>query len=285
MYRTFPGATQSNGYSTADQQVDAGWGSNFTYEQQEQRNSSQPTETFTCNSDNPATGTSSEASTEYLTSPPLSSFSVLLKDNGEFRDSQDFGSRNGDIPQFQSGNDIYTTGLDTPMTNLAMQDAMELVSFKLGQRTTPTLAIGHESAAVETAQAKHSAMPKLRSLDCPTFSSSDDDDVISFSGIPMTNSVNTGRTIVENDRGFRKKSREKMRRHEVNIKFEVLVNVLGLASRARKKNILHEAASAIKGLKRECNQLRRERDRLQQELNNLATYLQSTESGGPYLTS
>ncbi|KAF1772131.1 Myc-type, basic helix-loop-helix (bHLH) domain [Phytophthora cactorum] len=56
----------------------------------------------------------------------------------------------------------------------------------------------------------------------------------------------------------------------------MLVNVLGLAGRARKKSILHEAASAIKGLKRECNQLRRERDHLQQELNNLASYLQST---------
>ncbi|ETN16694.1 hypothetical protein PPTG_21760 [Phytophthora nicotianae INRA-310] len=41
-----------------------------------------------------------------------------------------------------------------------------------------------------------------------------------------------------------------MRRHDVNIKFEMLVNVLGLASRACKKNILHEAASAIKGLKK-----------------------------------
>ncbi|KAF1772141.1 hypothetical protein GQ600_16959 [Phytophthora cactorum] len=48
---------------------------------------------------------------------------------------------------------------------------------------------------------------------------------------------------------------------------------------------LHEAASAIKGLTRECNQLRRERDHLQQELNNLASYLQSTGSGPPYMTS
>ncbi|KAF4037079.1 hypothetical protein GN244_ATG10930 [Phytophthora infestans] len=176
------------------------------------------------------------------------------------------------------------------MTNLAMQDAMELVSFKLGQRTMSTgsgMLTTHEPTATERAPFEQTAAPKLQSLDYPSFSSSDDDDVISFNGIPMMSNVSTGRgerTALENDRGFRKKSREKMRRHEVNIKFEMLVNVLGLAGRARKKSVLHETASAIKGLRRECSQLRRERDRLQQELNTLGAYLQNTESGPPYLT-
>ncbi|KAG3076442.1 hypothetical protein PC128_g23307 [Phytophthora cactorum] len=274
---------------TADQQVEItnSWNRsslNIT-EQQERRGAAQATAAL--NADNSHDGTSGEVSTEYFTSPPLSSFSVLLKDDGEFRDSQDFGSSSNDcIPQFRSENDTGSTGLDTSMTNLAMQDAMELVTFKLGQRTASTLAMRQEPAALES----KSAAPKLRSQDCPSFWSSDDDDVISVSGIPMMNS-STGRgehlvsTSVENDRGFRKKSREKMRRHEVNTKFEMLVNVLGLAGRARKKSILHEAASAIKGLTRECNQLRRERDHLQQELNNLASYLQSTGSGPPYMTS
>lgn len=48
------------------------------------------------------------------------------------------------------------------------------------------------------------------------------------------------------DRGFRKKSREKMRRQEVNVQFDDLVELLGLSNRARKSSILQEAVSAIK---------------------------------------
>ncbi|KAG6944792.1 hypothetical protein JG687_00017653, partial [Phytophthora cactorum] len=151
-------------------------------EQQERRGAAQATAAL--NADNSHDGTSGEVSTEYFTSPPLSSFSVLLKDDGEFRDSQDFGSSSNDcIPQFRSENDTGSTGLDTSMTNLAMQDAMELVTFKLGQRTASTLAMRQEPAALES----KSAAPKLRSQDCPSFWSSDDDDVISVSGIPMMN--------------------------------------------------------------------------------------------------
>ncbi|RLN93905.1 hypothetical protein BBJ28_00024696, partial [Nothophytophthora sp. Chile5] len=86
----------------------------------------------------------------------------------------------------------------------------------------------------------------------------------------------------EDDRGFRKKSREKMRRQEVNVKvqrFDELVDLLGLSSRVRKSAILQEAVSAIKGLKRERDDLRRDRDRLQQEVSKLATCLQYSHLG------
>ncbi|KAF1772134.1 hypothetical protein GQ600_16598 [Phytophthora cactorum] len=156
---SFPGAPQPNCYSTADQQVEVtnSWNRsslNIT-EQQERRGAAQATAAL--NADNSHDGTSGEVSTEYFTSPPLSSFSVLLKDDGEFRDSQDFGSSSNDcIPQFRSENDTGSTGLDTSMTNLAMQDAMELVTFKLGQRTASTLAMRQEPAALESKQQRQS---------------------------------------------------------------------------------------------------------------------------------
>lgn len=83
----------------------------------------------------------------------------------------------------------------------------------------------------------------------------------------------------EDDRGFRKKSREKMRRQEVNVKFDELVELLGLSNRVRKTAILQEAVAAIKSLKRERDEMRRERDRLQQEVSKLATCLQYTHLG------
>ncbi|TMW66154.1 hypothetical protein Poli38472_003919 [Pythium oligandrum] len=81
----------------------------------------------------------------------------------------------------------------------------------------------------------------------------------------------------EDDRGFRKKSREKMRRQEVNVKFDELIELLGLSNRVRKSAILQEAVSAIKTLKRERDDFRRERDRLQQEVSKLTTYLQYSQ--------
>ncbi|GMF65122.1 unnamed protein product [Phytophthora lilii] len=70
-----------------------------------------------------------------------------------------------------------------------------------------------------------------------------------------------------------------MRRQEVNVKFEELVDLLGLSNRVRKSAILQEAVSAIKSLKRERDELRRDRDRLQQEVSKLATCLQYSHLG------
>lgn len=70
-----------------------------------------------------------------------------------------------------------------------------------------------------------------------------------------------------------------MRRQEVNVKFEELVELLGLSNRVRKSAILQEAVSAIKSLKRERDELRRDRDRLQQEVSKLATCLQYSHLG------
>ncbi|KAG7383915.1 hypothetical protein PHYPSEUDO_003208 [Phytophthora pseudosyringae] len=296
MYRRFPGTDSfsavgdegttvflpTNTYDTRDR-----CSLDITVGQQEQRNCEQTTEP-----ENSADGTRSGVTGEYLTSPPLSSFSVLLKDGEEAGEDLEFGSlRKGTVLQSRSESDVRSAGLEPAMTNLAMQDAMELVSFKLGQRNVsymPTMP--SESAAMGDIQCgKEVAAPKLSSVECQSVSSSEDDDAMPFSGPPMTNSAWTGfgqhqaSTPVENDRGFRKKSREKMRRHEVNDKFEMLVNVLGLAGRVRKRNILHEAAVTIKGLRRECNQLRHDRDRLQQEFNHLAAYLQNSECGPPFL--
>ncbi|GLD92648.1 hypothetical protein PINS_up001227 [Pythium insidiosum] len=92
-------------------------------------------------------------------------------------------------------------------------------------------------------------------------------------------SCSTIATAPEDDRGFRKKSREKMRRQEVNVKFDELIELLGLSNRVRKSAILQEAVSAIKTLRRERDDMRRERDRLQQEVSKLATCLQYTHLG------
>ncbi|TDH73519.1 hypothetical protein CCR75_009600 [Bremia lactucae] len=84
---------------------------------------------------------------------------------------------------------------------------------------------------------------------------------------------------LDDDRGLRKKSREKMRRHEVNVKFEELADLLGLSNRFRKSAVLQEAVSIIKNLKRERNELRRDRDCLQQEVSKLVTCLQYSHLG------
>jgi hypothetical protein len=55
--------------------------------------------------------------------------------------------------------------------------------------------------------------------------------------------------------------------------------LLGLSNRVRKSAILQEAVSAIKALKREREEMRRDRDRLQQEVSKLATCLQYSHLG------
>ncbi|KAF1772139.1 hypothetical protein GQ600_16957 [Phytophthora cactorum] len=148
------GAPQPNCYSTADQQVEItnSWNRsslNIT-EQQERRGAAQATAAL--NADNSHDGTSGEVSTEYFTSPPLSS-SQTTRNLGTARIlvllpttvSRNFDPRT--IPAVRS---------DTSMTNLAMQDAMELVTFKLGQRTASTLAMRQEPAALESKQQRQS---------------------------------------------------------------------------------------------------------------------------------
>lgn len=63
------------------------------------------------------------------------------------------------------------------------------------------------------------------------------------------------------------------------VQFDELVDLLGLSNRVRKSAILQEAVSAIKALKREREEMRRDRDRLQQEVSKLATCLQYSHLG------
>lgn len=64
-----------------------------------------------------------------------------------------------------------------------------------------------------------------------------------------------------------------MRRLEVNSKFDELVKLLGLSNKTHRSTILHEASTCIKTLRAERNHLRKERERLQQEMSKLATCL------------
>ncbi|ETW05051.1 hypothetical protein H310_04091 [Aphanomyces invadans] len=83
----------------------------------------------------------------------------------------------------------------------------------------------------------------------------------------------------EDDRGFRKKSREKMRRHEVNVKFDELTILLGMNDKVRKSAVLQEAITTIKLLTRERDELRVDRDRMKQEVSKLASCLQFSHMG------
>ncbi|EQC29401.1 hypothetical protein SDRG_12864 [Saprolegnia diclina VS20] len=83
----------------------------------------------------------------------------------------------------------------------------------------------------------------------------------------------------DDDRGYRKKSREKMRRQEVNVKFDELTSLLGMNDKVRKSAVLQEAVSCIKSLRRERDELRNDRDRLKQELSKLASCLQYSHMG------
>ncbi|KAF0685692.1 Aste57867_22439 [Aphanomyces stellatus] len=83
----------------------------------------------------------------------------------------------------------------------------------------------------------------------------------------------------EDDRGYRKKSREKMRRQEVNVKFDELTYLLGMNDKVRKSAVLQEAISTIKNLQRERDELRLDRDRMKQEVSKLASCLQFSHMG------
>ncbi|KAG2855952.1 hypothetical protein PC113_g12004 [Phytophthora cactorum] len=234
------------------------------------------------------------SSAQHLTSPPLASISEMLKHGNGLGVGLGFGSPRKDFANlFQTGLTPASAKPDVAMMNRATRDAIELANFSLDQHRKPAALPIAISAAAKAAPSLGGsikpAAPKVPSPQCQNILSSDDDDMNSFgaaaafkrgcSTIGSTATVSAPSPTPEDDRGYRKKSREKMRRQEVNVKFEELVDLLGLSNRVRKSAILQEAVSAIKSLKRERDELRRDRDRLQQEVSKLATCLQYSHLG------
>ncbi|ETK75983.1 hypothetical protein, variant 1 [Phytophthora nicotianae CJ01A1] len=244
-------------------------------------------------------------STQHLTSPPLASISEMLKHGNGLGVGLGFGSPRKDFANlFQTGLTPASAKPDVAMMNRTARDAIELANFSLDQHRKPAALPIAASSATKAAPLGGSikpAAPKVPSPQCQNILSNDDDDMNSFgaaaafkrdfdfmtvacdpsgcSTIGSTATVSAPSPTPEDDRGYRKKSREKMRRQEVNVKFEELVDLLGLSNRVRKSAILQEAVSAIKSLKRERDELRRDRDRLQQEVSKLATCLQYSHLG------
>ncbi|KAG3153680.1 hypothetical protein PI126_g9973 [Phytophthora idaei] len=246
------------------------------------------------------------SSAQQLTSPPLASISEMLKHGNGLGVGLGFGSPRKDFANlFQTGLTPASAKPDVAMMNRATRDAIELANFSLDQHRKPAALPIAISAAAKAAPSLGGsikpAAPKVPSPQCQNILSSDDDDMNSFgaaaafkrefdfmtvscdpsgcSVIGSTATVSAPSPTLEDDRGYRKKSREKMRRQEVNVKFEELVDLLGLSNRVRKSAILQEAVSAIKSLKRERDELRRDRDRLQQKVSKLATCLQYSHLG------
>ncbi|CAI5728180.1 unnamed protein product [Peronospora destructor] len=214
---------------------------------------------------------------QHLMSPPL--LEMLKHGSGLEVGGLGFGSPRKDIATlFETGSTPAGAKPDVVMMNRATRDAAELENF-------------HNKPA----------SPKMSSLQCQNILSSDDDDmnifreadsfqrgvdVMSVSCYPSVCSTIGSKSTIsgpsptpEDERGFRKKSREKMRRQEVNVKFEELMDLLGLSNRVRKSAVLQEAVSTINTLKRERDELRRDRDRLLQEVSKLATCLQYSHLG------
>ncbi|OWZ16933.1 hypothetical protein PHMEG_0009200 [Phytophthora megakarya] len=241
---------------------------------------------------------------QHLTSPPLSSISEMLKHGNGLGVGLGFGSPRKDFANlFQTGLTPASAKPEAAMMNRSARDAMELASFSLDQHKKPAaLAMPTAKAATQLGGSIKPAGVKLPNTQCQNILSSEDDDMNSLgaaasafkrdfdfmtvpcdpsgcSTIGSTATISAPSPTPEDDRGFRKKSREKMRRQEVNVKFEELVELLGLSNRVRKSAILQEAVSAIKTLKRERDELRRDRDRLQQEVSKLATCLQYSHLG------
>ncbi|CAH0492701.1 unnamed protein product [Peronospora farinosa] len=240
---------------------------------------------------------------QHLTSPPLSE---MLKHGTGLEDWLGFGSPRKDIATlFQTGLTPAGAKPDAVMMNQATRDKAELENFSLDQHkqlvisAMPELATANVSTSLDGSIKP--ASPKMPSLQCQNILSSDDDDmnifgeadsfnrrvnVMTVSCYPSVCSTIGSKSAIsapspppEDDRGFRKKSREKMRRQEVNVKFEELVDLLGLSNRVRKSAVLQEAVSTINTLKRERDELRRDRDRLLQEVSKLATCLQYSQLG------
>ncbi|GMF35919.1 unnamed protein product [Phytophthora lilii] len=197
-------------------------------------------------------------SSDQVTSPPLSfsNFSEMLKDGDELGMSMVLGS----CPMPEKHPFVEP---DTRTTNKVTQDAMELLSFSLIQQkkqsTVATLG-GADIAISQFAVSTKPATAARSNLESQTFWSSDEGDMFGFS-----------------EPAGPKRYAKLMTSFFICIQFELLVELLGFSNRARKKVILHEAASAIKCLRRECNNLRRDRDRLQEEVNKLSAFVEYPE--------
>ncbi|KAL4158764.1 hypothetical protein PRNP1_004538 [Phytophthora ramorum] len=217
-------------------------------------------------------------SVDYTTSPPLASYSALLNNGSELELRPSFGSPPKDCSNLYQ-TELVSSGKPNAATTYQqeLQVAMELANFSLDQYNKTPSDIPNVTSDKPAPQLginiRPAVTPKQPELQCQTVWSSDDD-MIAISDEPkLKRGCSTiGATPYDDDRGFRKKSREKMRRHEVNGKFELLVDLLGIPNRARKKVILHEAVTTIKNLRRECNELARDRERLQYEVNWLRAY-------------
>jgi hypothetical protein len=118
---------------------------------------------------------SDRALVEQVTSPPLSSFSVLLKDADELGADLDFGSFSKDAAA-ENASDRFHDDLYNAMT---MQDATDLVNFKLGQSKRAGDTTG--PAAIPVVPPEDCTYPVRPLLDYQSFSSSDDDDAMIFS--------------------------------------------------------------------------------------------------------
>ncbi|KAG7383914.1 hypothetical protein PHYPSEUDO_003207 [Phytophthora pseudosyringae] len=212
---------------------------------------------------------SNEDASEQVTSPPLACYSDILKEDDGLGGDLGCGPLMKDYAIPCQPEPAYCPESEAARRNRSMQ----LVNSNFGQLKPPVTETPR--AATTKPLAIKPAPPTLRASQCQSIWSSRNDDMLSFSRASTTKRSATS----DDDRGYRKKSREKMRRLEVNVKFEGLVGLLGFTNSTRKKDILHETVSTIKSLKRECNHLRRDRDRLQQEVKNLAMYLQYSQLG------
>ncbi|ETM55241.1 hypothetical protein L914_01519 [Phytophthora nicotianae] len=195
--------------------------------------------------------TSGEFVDDHLISPPLGSYMDLLQNN-------DIASATDPFPGI-----VY----DASATDRSQENSMELVNKQkyLLLQLLPERSVTFQS---------NPPPASVQACNVRAFGAA-------MTTTPSCSMTTPHQSVIHAflDRGFRKKSREKMRRQETSDKFEVLVDLLEINSRVRKKVVLHEAISAIKCLRRECNQLRRDRERLQQELHKLAACVQYSQAG------
>lgn len=185
---------------------------------------------------------SREDTTEHVTSPPMSSFSEMLKDGNELEAGLGLGS----LPKDSILLPMATPGFEVGAANESQsaQDAMDLVNFSLGQKNPlPPLNVPDSTTLQQTTQIGAGTYSTQPTTPCPAMWSSDDDDVIIANGcssqqyerflfgVPPVFYIYLLRILTlcvfclfimirtisyQDDRSFRKKSREKMRRKEVN---------------------------------------------------------------------
>ncbi|KAL7685057.1 putative myc-type, basic helix-loop-helix (bHLH) domain-containing protein [Plasmopara halstedii] len=248
-------------------------------------------------------GSDATISAQNLMSPSLASISESLNVGNEVGIglNNSFSYKDASNPSSIKPTSVSANS-ETIMINRLEQDTRQLKNFSLeGLQKVETVAVVSSTSPAQHGDSNKAVAKKAISPLCQNILAGTDDDMNS-NGVISSSCRNIGLMdascepsgcstigstsfigISDDGRGFRKKSREKMRRQEVNTKFEELVVLLGLSSRVRKSAILQEALSNIKSLKRERDELRRDRDRLQLEVSKLATCLQYShlESGPP----